>query len=77
MVSLPMDTLMKNHVSQEMVLRGVDTENMRSVAFEVASRANSHLQKVNRCINFLFVNLVLNIHWFCAVLNDYQLFLMA
>ncbi|KOB66996.1 putative squalene/phytoene synthase, partial [Operophtera brumata] len=40
MVSLPMDTLMKNHVSQEMVLRGVDSDSMRSVAFEVASRAN-------------------------------------
>lgn len=46
MVSLPMDMLMKNQVSQENVLRGLDNENMRSVAFEVASRANSHLQKV-------------------------------
>lgn len=46
MVMLPMDTLMKYQVSQESVLRGVDNENMRTIAFEVASRANSHLEKV-------------------------------
>ncbi|XP_026757288.1 NADH dehydrogenase (ubiquinone) complex I, assembly factor 6 isoform X2 [Galleria mellonella] len=45
MVSLPMDILMNNGISQETVLRGIDSENMRSVSFEVASRANSHLQK--------------------------------
>ncbi|XP_075992449.1 NADH dehydrogenase (ubiquinone) complex I, assembly factor 6 homolog sicily isoform X2 [Anticarsia gemmatalis] len=45
MVSLPMDILMKYQISQENVLRGTDSENMRNVAFEVASRANSHLQK--------------------------------
>ncbi|CAK1550028.1 unnamed protein product [Leptosia nina] len=45
MVSLPMDVLMKNKVSQESILRGIDCENMRNVVFEVASRANSHLQK--------------------------------
>ncbi|CAB3230888.1 unnamed protein product [Arctia plantaginis] len=45
MVSLPMDILMKNKISQEDVLRGVNNENMRNVVFEVASRANSHLQK--------------------------------
>ncbi|XP_046961480.1 NADH dehydrogenase (ubiquinone) complex I, assembly factor 6 isoform X2 [Vanessa cardui] len=44
-VSLPMDILMKHQVSQESVLRGNDDENMRNVIFEVASRANSHLEK--------------------------------
>ncbi|XP_049870226.1 NADH dehydrogenase (ubiquinone) complex I, assembly factor 6 isoform X2 [Pectinophora gossypiella] len=44
-VFLPMDILMKNKVSQEMVLRGVNTDDMKNVAFEVASRANSHLEK--------------------------------
>ncbi|XP_050361470.1 NADH dehydrogenase (ubiquinone) complex I, assembly factor 6 isoform X1 [Nymphalis io] len=44
-VSLPMDILMKHQVSQESVLRGNDNENMRNVIFEVASRANSHLEK--------------------------------
>lgn len=46
MVSLPMDILMKNKVSQEDVLRGVDNENIRNVTFKIASRANSHLLKV-------------------------------
>lgn len=37
---------MKNEVSQESILRGNDNENIRNVIFEVASRANSHLEKV-------------------------------
>lgn len=45
MVSLPMDILMKYKISQENVLRGVDSEDMRNVAYEIASRANTHLQK--------------------------------
>ncbi|CAH2066996.1 unnamed protein product, partial [Iphiclides podalirius] len=48
MVALPMDILMKYKVSQEEVLREIDSENMRNVAFEVASRANSHLEKARR-----------------------------
>ncbi|CAH0603046.1 unnamed protein product [Chrysodeixis includens] len=48
MVTIPMDILMKYNVSQEDVLRGNDSENLRNVAFEVASRANSHLQKARR-----------------------------
>ncbi|XP_072936852.1 NADH dehydrogenase (ubiquinone) complex I, assembly factor 6 [Epargyreus clarus] len=44
-VFLPMDILMKNKISQEDVLRGTDNEHMRNVIFEVASRANNHLQK--------------------------------
>lgn len=44
-VPLPMDILMKYQISQESVLRGVISENMRNVIFEVAIRANSHLQK--------------------------------
>ncbi|CAG4944356.1 unnamed protein product [Colias eurytheme] len=44
-VSLPMDVLMKYKISQESILRGIDNEDMRNVVFEVASRANSHLQK--------------------------------
>ncbi|CAH2104489.1 unnamed protein product [Euphydryas editha] len=44
-ILLPMDILMKNKISQESVLRGNDNENMRNVIFEVASRANSHLEK--------------------------------
>ncbi|XP_050670187.1 NADH dehydrogenase (ubiquinone) complex I, assembly factor 6 isoform X1 [Leptidea sinapis] len=45
LVSLPMDVLMKYSVSQESVLRGIDSDSIRNVVFEVASRANSHLQK--------------------------------
>ncbi|XP_047515475.1 NADH dehydrogenase (ubiquinone) complex I, assembly factor 6 homolog [Pieris napi] len=45
MVTLPMDILMKYKISQESILRGIDNEAMRNVVFEVASRANSHLQK--------------------------------
>lgn len=44
-ILLPMDILMKNEVSQESILRGNDNENIRNVIFEVASRANSHLEK--------------------------------
>lgn len=43
-----MDILMKHQISQENVLRGTDSENMRNVVFEVASRANNHLRKVIR-----------------------------
>lgn len=46
MVSLPMDILMKNDVSQETVLRCIDSDKMRNVAYEIASRANHHLTKV-------------------------------
>ncbi|XP_032529965.1 NADH dehydrogenase (ubiquinone) complex I, assembly factor 6 isoform X1 [Danaus plexippus] len=49
-VSLPMDVLMKYQVSQESVLRGKDSENIRNAVFEIASRANSHLEK-GRSIN--------------------------
>lgn len=45
-VSLPMDILMKNKVSQEAVLRSNDSEELKNTVFEVASRANSHLEKV-------------------------------
>ncbi|XP_059060636.1 NADH dehydrogenase (ubiquinone) complex I, assembly factor 6 isoform X2 [Achroia grisella] len=45
MVSLPMDILMNYGISQETVLRGIDSENMRSASFDIASRANTHLQK--------------------------------
>ncbi|KAG6461910.1 hypothetical protein O3G_MSEX012934 [Manduca sexta] len=45
MVSLPMDILMKYKISQENVLRAMDTEDMRNATFEIASRANSHLEK--------------------------------
>ncbi|KAJ2953724.1 hypothetical protein O0L34_g1347 [Tuta absoluta] len=48
MVSLPMDILMRNKVSQEMVLRGIDSADMQNVIFEVASRANSHLEKARK-----------------------------
>lgn len=47
MVCLPMDVLMKYKISQEDVLRQIDSEQMRNVTFEIASRANSHLKKVN------------------------------
>lgn len=46
-VFLPMDILMKYKVSQESVLRCTDDGNMRNVVFDIASRAHSHLQKVN------------------------------
>lgn len=45
-VCLPMEILMKYQISQESVLRGIDSENMRNVIFEIASRANNHLEKV-------------------------------
>ncbi|XP_028162608.1 NADH dehydrogenase (ubiquinone) complex I, assembly factor 6 isoform X2 [Ostrinia nubilalis] len=47
-MSLPMDILMKHGISQEEVLRGIDSENMRNVTFEVASQANSHLEKARK-----------------------------
>ena len=37
---------MKNKISQEDVLRHIDSEQMRNATFEIASRANSHLKKV-------------------------------
>lgn len=52
-MSLPMDILMKYGISQEEVLRGIDSENMRNVTFEIASQANSHLEKVKYNINIL------------------------
>ncbi|KAJ8729336.1 hypothetical protein PYW08_000917 [Mythimna loreyi] len=45
MVSLPMDVLMKHQLSQENVLRCIDSEQMRNVVFEIATRANNHLKK--------------------------------
>ncbi|XP_013168104.1 PREDICTED: NADH dehydrogenase (ubiquinone) complex I, assembly factor 6, partial [Papilio xuthus] len=48
MVTLPMDILMKNKLSQEEVLREKDSEEMRNVVFEVASRAYSHLEKARK-----------------------------
>ncbi|KAF9415946.1 hypothetical protein HW555_006578, partial [Spodoptera exigua] len=44
-VFLPMDILMKYQLSQENVLRCTDSEQMRNAVFEIASRANSHLDK--------------------------------
>lgn len=37
---------MKHQISQEDVLRCTDSEQMRNVAFEIATRANNHLKKV-------------------------------
>lgn len=67
MVSLPMDMLMKNQVSQENVLRGLDNENMRSITFEMASQANSHLQKVRCLLLFkliLYIIIINFLTWF-------------
>ncbi|XP_021191282.1 NADH dehydrogenase (ubiquinone) complex I, assembly factor 6 isoform X1 [Helicoverpa armigera] len=47
-VSLPMDILMKYKISQENVLRCIDNEEMRNASFEIASRANSHLEKARK-----------------------------
>ncbi|XP_041989021.1 NADH dehydrogenase (ubiquinone) complex I, assembly factor 6 isoform X2 [Aricia agestis] len=44
-VYLPLDILMKHNVSQESVLRCLDNATMRDVVFEIASRANSHIEK--------------------------------
>nr|XP_053618972.1 NADH dehydrogenase (ubiquinone) complex I, assembly factor 6 isoform X2 [Plodia interpunctella] len=60
MVSLPMDILMKNDVSQETVLRCIDSDKMRNVAYEIASRANHHLTKarsisVPKIVNQIFL----------------------
>lgn len=41
-----MNILMKNKVSQEAVLRSNDSDELKNTVFEVASRANSHLEKV-------------------------------
>lgn len=56
-VSLPMDILMKNKVSQEAVLRSSDSEELKNAVFEIASRANSHLEKVSfkKCTIFQYV----------------------
>ncbi|KAH9638703.1 hypothetical protein HF086_013975 [Spodoptera exigua] len=47
-VFLPMDILMKYQLSQENVLRCTDSEQMRNAVFEIASRANSHLDKARK-----------------------------
>uniref|UniRef100_A0A2A4JKP6 15-cis-phytoene synthase n=2 Tax=Heliothis virescens TaxID=7102 RepID=A0A2A4JKP6_HELVI len=47
-VSLPMDVLTKYKLSQESVLRCLDNEQMRNATFEIASRANSHLEKARK-----------------------------
>ncbi|XP_035446104.2 NADH dehydrogenase (ubiquinone) complex I, assembly factor 6 homolog isoform X1 [Spodoptera frugiperda] len=49
-VFLPMDILMKYELSQENVLRCTDSEQMRNAVFEIASRANSHLEKARKII---------------------------
>ncbi|XP_060806395.1 NADH dehydrogenase (ubiquinone) complex I, assembly factor 6 isoform X2 [Amyelois transitella] len=59
MVSLPMDILMKNDISQETVLRCIDSDKMRNVTFEIASRANHHLTKARSITVPKIVNQIL------------------
>ncbi|XP_002735300.2 NADH dehydrogenase (ubiquinone) complex I, assembly factor 6-like [Saccoglossus kowalevskii] len=44
-VYLPMEILIKYGVSQEQILRGKTEQNLKDAVFEIASQANSHLQK--------------------------------
>lgn len=52
MILFPMEILMQHKLSQEDVLRGNDCYGMRETVFEIATRANSHLEKV------LIINIV-------------------
>lgn len=45
-VRLPRDILLKHNVSEESILRGKCDKNIKDAAFEIASRAHLHLEKV-------------------------------
>jgi len=46
-ISIPQDILLKNKVSFENIIRNSSEQNVRDAIYEMASRANSHLMKVN------------------------------
>lgn len=45
-VSIPQDIMLKHKVSYENIIRHSSEQNVRSVIYEMASIANSHLMKV-------------------------------
>lgn len=47
LLTFPQDILMKHNLSQESVLRGKQDKPIRDAVFDVASRANQHLEKVS------------------------------
>lgn len=53
-VNIPQDMLMNYSISQEAVLRGSSSESLRDVFYNIASRANQHLEKV--CSDYLFLS---------------------
>lgn len=50
-ISIPQDIMLKNKVSYENIIRNSSKQNVCDTIYEIASRANSHLMKVN--LNFL------------------------
>lgn len=53
-VSIPQDLLLKNKISYENIIRNSTDKNVLDAVYEMASRANSHLMKVNNYnIHFL------------------------
>lgn len=68
-ISIPQDILLNNNVSYENVIRNSNEKNVRDAIYEMASRANSHLIKVN-LYSFLIINMaalcVFNVHIFQA-----------
>lgn len=53
-ISIPQDILLKNKVSYENIIRSSSEKNVRDSIFEIASRANSHLEKVFNFFFFIF-----------------------
>lgn len=50
-VCIPQETMLKHGVSQERILRNkIDDKGVQECVFDVASLANSHLQKVSELI---------------------------
>ncbi|KAH0564169.1 NADH dehydrogenase (ubiquinone) complex I, assembly factor 6 [Cotesia glomerata] len=54
---LPQDVLMQNNVSSESVFRGVASKELNEAIFEVASRANQHLDKAKKLRKNIKMNL--------------------
>lgn len=46
-ISIPQDILLNNKVSYENIIRNSNEKNVQDAMYELASRANSHLMKVN------------------------------
>lgn len=62
LIALPQDLLLEHKVSQEDVIRGRKLDEIKEIAFNVATRANQHLEKVRQsdiCILRMFIDICL------------------